>query len=575
MVLLIAFALVAGVGTAFSPCVLPVLPVALTAGASGGRRRPLGVAAGLAVSHTFALVALVYVIAAFGLPDDIARTFAVAVLIVFGVFLIVPVLAARLEALLTRLAPRHPRLREGDGFWSGFGIGTGLGFVYAPCAGPILAGVLTVSASQDFTAGRLSVAIAYGIGSAVGVYAIMLGGRGLLTRLAPQSGRLQRAMGVVMVVVAVLISFGVDTRVQTAIASDLPSFLVNPTERLEDSVREDAAAVRGGGAAEERGKTEAEEGLDLPVIAGAPEFRGNQRWFNTEDGRPLTLRELRGRVVLIDFWTYTCINCIRTFPHLKAWDRRYRDRGLTIVGVHTPEFAFERKASNVARAIRQSGLRYPVAQDNDFATWEAYGNQFWPAKYLIDAKGQVRYTHFGEGEYDTTEKAIRSLLAEAGEERLGPRAKARADSAADAVSTPETYFGSLRSERGRWAEPLVDGRREDAPPGALGDDEFALRGEFTIDGESATSGETAAVALRFGARRVFLVMHGNGRARDVRVLLDGKPIPDSLAGEDVRDGVLRVREQRLYRIVDLPGVERRDLRLELPPGVSAFAFTFG
>ncbi|MEX2194363.1 MAG: cytochrome c biogenesis protein DipZ [Thermoleophilaceae bacterium] len=570
MLLLLAFALVAGIGTAFSPCVLPVLPLALSAGATGGHRRPLGVATGLALSHTFALVLLVYLLAALGLPDDLFRTLAVAVLLGFGLSLVVPAASARVEAFLSRFA-RQPSAPSGEGFWSGFALGTGLGFVYAPCAGPILAGVITVSAAQDFTAGRLAVALSYGIGSAIGVYALMLGGRRLARRLSRRSGRLQQALGAVMVVMAVLLFADVDTRFQTAIASDLPSFLVNPTERIEDAVGDEAAAVRGGRVAESGGIDEAAAGERLPVFGAAPELVPGGRWLNSE---PLSLRELRGKVVLVDFWTYTCINCIRTFPHLKAWDTEYRDDGLVIVGVHTPEFAFEKDAGNVRDAIEQSGLRYPVMQDNDFATWNAYGNRFWPAKYLIDADGQLRFVHFGEGEYEETEKAIRSLLAEAGSRRLGGMTEADGETIAPGVTTPETYLGSARAEG--FETPVFDGTRVYPPLGrALPDDAFALRGEWTIDRESASAGRNAAVVANFAARRVFLVLDGGGSTRDVRVYLDGRPLPDRLAGEDVRGGLARVREQRLYRLVDLPAVGRHELRLELEPGVSGYAFTFG
>lgn len=557
MLLLLAFAFVAGLGTSLSPCVLPVLPVALSAGASGGRRRPLGVATGLALSHTFALVLLVYVLAALGLPDDLFRTAAIVVLLGFGLSLVVPAVSARMEAWLSRFA-RRPEAPSGEGFWSGFALGTGLGFVYAPCAGPILAGVVTVSASQNFTGGRLAVAIAYGIGSAIGVYALMLGGRRLTRRLSARSGRFQQALGAVMVVMAVLLFADVDTRFQTAVASDLPSFLVNPTEGIEDQVRDESEKLRGSRSA-------------LSPGAAAPDFIAGGRWFNSD---PLSLSELRGRVVLVDFWTYTCINCIRTLPYLKAWDERYRSRGLTIVGVHSPEFAFERDPGNVRDAISQNGLRYPVMQDNAFATWNAYGNHFWPAKYLIDARGRVRYTHFGEGSYEETERAIRALLAEAGSERLGPEARARVDTASPGVTTPETYLGSLRARD--WETPISDGRRTYPPLGrAVREDAFALEGEWTIDGESATAGRDAAIVGSVGARRVFLVMDGHGRARDVRVFLDGRPLPDRFAGSDVRGGRARVREQRLYRLVDLPEVGRHELRLEADPGVSGFAFTFG
>ena len=437
MVVLSLFAFIAGAATALSPCVLPVLPVALAAGSTGGRRRPLGVVTGLVVSFTFATVALVYVISALGLPDDLLRNLAIAVLAVAGIALIVPGLAARLEVLLSRLTRRAPGAGKRDGFGSGVVLGASLGLVYAPCAGPILAGVITVSASQDFTAGRLAVALSYGLGTAVVLYALMLGGRRLIAPLARRSGAFGPAIGAVMVTVAILMAAELDLRFQNAIADDLPAALVNPTGELEESevVEDRLADLRGGSgdafaepAAAASGDGEAS---DLPVLGEAPEIVGTQRWFNTPGGRPLCLSSLRGEVVLIDFWTYSCINCLRTLPYLKAWDERYRDDGLRVIGVHSPEFPFERDAANVEDAVRRNDLGYAVAQDNEFATWNAYGNRFWPAKYLIDAEGSVRYTHFGEGAYEETETAIRELLAVAGSDRLGESAaaEARTDSA--------------------------------------------------------------------------------------------------------------------------------------------------
>src|SRR4051795_11396360 len=249
MVLLILFAFVAGIGTALSPCVLPVLPIALSAGATGGKRRPLGVVTGLALSFTFVTVAFVYVIDALGLPDDLLRNVAIVGLIGFGIALAVPPIGDRLEAWLSRIVPQGAARKGGDGFGSGLLVGFGLGAVYTPCAGPILAGVITLSASQSFTAGRLATAFAYGIGSAVALYALMLGGRRLTRRLSQRSGRFQQALGGVMVLVAVLMVANVDTRFQNAIASDLPGFLVNPTGGLEKShdVSKQLAAVHGGG----------------------------------------------------------------------------------------------------------------------------------------------------------------------------------------------------------------------------------------------------------------------------------------------------------------------------------------
>jgi len=582
MALLILFGFVAGAGTALSPCVLPVLPIALSAGATGGRRRPLGIVVGLAVSFTFATVALVYVISALGLPDDLLRKLAIAVLLVFGITLMVPALAARVEAWLSRLASRAGVAdRGGDGFWSGAAVGASLGLVYAPCAGPILAGVITVSASQTFTAGRLAVALSYGIGSAVVLYLLMLGGRRLVAPLARRGNALQMAMGAVMVVVALAMFGDYDVKFQNRIASDLPGFLVNPTEGIEDSASARTALVdvRGesphGVTAAAQAPQQASRGRhsDLPVLGTAPEFAGTQQWFNTPGNRPLTLRSLRGRVVLVDFWTYSCINCLRTLPYLTAWDRTYRKDGLTIVGVHTPEFPFEKDAGNVAEAIERNEIAYPVAQDNDLATWSAYGTQYWPSEYFIDANGEVRYAHFGEGEYDEKEQVIRELLAEAGREVGRGRSGASGIAASSGVTTPETYLGAERAER--FINPaLSPGSHDFGDPPAPPRDNFAYRGHWRIALQSATA-EGGSLQLAFGARRVYLVLGSPGRSRRVRVLLDGRPIPARFAGSDVSGGVADVSAQRLYELVDLPKAGNHLLQLEPEAGVTGYAFTFG
>jgi cytochrome c biogenesis protein CcdA/thiol-disulfide isomerase/thioredoxin len=521
MALLALFALIAGAATAVSPCVLPVLPVVLSAGATGGRRRPLGIVTGLTLSFTFATVALVYVIDALGLPDDLLRTVAIVVLLLFGVTLAVPALAARVEAWLTRLAPNAHRGGENGGFWSGIVVGLSLGLVYAPCAGPILAGVITVSASQSFTAGRLAVAFAYGVGSAVVLYALMLGGRRATRRLSRNAGRFQVATGAVMVLMALAMLADLDTRFQTAVAAHLPSVLVDPASTLERKV----AHVR-----------EPSHGL-------APDFVGNQRWFNTPGDRPLSLKQLRGKVVLVDFWTYTCINCLRTLPYLKALDARYRKDGLVIVGVHTPEFPFERDAGNVKRAIAQNGIRYPVAQDNKYATWNAYQNQYWPAEYFIDAKGRVRFAHFGEGEYRKKEEVVRKLLAEAGHAPGAGMTHAHGQHVTF-DTTPETYLGTSRTPH---------------PPGYL-----TFIGPWHREPDDAEAGPGSRLRLKFRARRVFLVLGSPDRTRSLDVVLDGKPYRHLL-----------IRPQRLYTLVDLPRAGSHELELRPESGIHGYAFTFG
>ena len=585
MVLLVLFAFVAGAGTALSPCVLPVLPALLASAGSGGRRRPLGVITGLTATFTIAIVALASLVDGVGLPGETVRTLAVAVLLGFGVALLVPSLAARVEAPLTRLARFGPRGR-GEGFWSGLLVGAGLGFVYAPCAGPILAAVVSVSATQGASGELVAVALGYAAGSALVLLLVAYGGRRLLDRLraAGRGPVVQRVLGAVMVATAVAVAADLDVRFQTALADDFPEAVVNPTRALErsDAVEERLADLRGRPlfeetltGAERAGATGRRRTAGLPVLGRAPDFTGNDRWFNTPANAPLDLAGLRGRVVLVDFWTYTCINCLRTLPYLRAWDAGYRERGLTIVGVHTPEFTFEREADNVREAIEANRLRYPVAQDNEYATWSAWGNQYWPAKYLIDARGRVRYAHFGEGAYEETEAAIRALLAEAGRDRLGPVAEARAETADPELVTPETYLGHERAE-GFVPGPLRPGYGEYEAPEELPPVSFALSGGWYVGGESASAVRDARIEARVTARKVFFVLSSKGgRPRDVEVLLDGLPVGAGEAGEDVHGGRVTVREERLYRLVSLPRVEDRRLTLRVPAGVTGYAFTFG
>jgi thiol-disulfide isomerase/thioredoxin len=445
--------------------------------------------------------------------------------------------------------------------------------------------VITVSASQSFDAGRLVVALAYGLGSAAVLYVLMLGGRRVATPLSRRGGGFQIAMGVVMVVVALAMLGEYDIKFQNRIAADLPSFLVNPTESLEDTAAARAAIVDlrdesphgvGSLAAEGRVTRQRAGSSGLPVLGTAPEFVDNQRWFNTPGGEPLTMSGLRGHVVLIDFWTYSCVNCLRTLPYLEAWDRRYRRDGLTIVGVHSPEFPFEKDAGNVEEAIERNGIEYPVAQDNDLATWSAWGNQYWPAEYFVDARGRVRYTHFGEGNYGEKEHVIRELLAEAGQPPGRGMSGARGTVPSAGVTTPETYLGAARAERFTNPELSPGSHRFRAPAGTPPLNEFAYRGRWRITLESAAAKAGASLDLHFGARRVFLVLGAPAaESKRMRVYLDGRPIPGSSAGADVHGGVATISAHRLYSLVDLPRVGRHLLTLKPEAGVSAYCLTFG
>ncbi|HEU4977293.1 MAG TPA: cytochrome c biogenesis protein DipZ [Solirubrobacteraceae bacterium] len=569
MALLVLFALLAGAGTAVSPCVLPVLPALLSAGATGGRRRPIGIVLGLAATFTITIVGLAKVIDGVGLGHSATRDIAIGVLALFGVIVAVPALAARVEAPLSRLQRLGPQ-RTGDGFPSGLAVGAALGFVYAPCAGPILAAVISVSAASGRT---VAVGLAYSLGSALVLLALALGGRAVLepVRRAGRGAALQAALGAVMVLTAVAMSFQLDVRFETAIASHLPSAIVDPTHGLESSsaVTSRLLALRSHKpmfTPVETAAAATPAGPRLPKLGAAPDFTGTQRWFNTPGGRPLTLRRLRGRVVLVDFWTYTCINCIRTLPYLKAWDARYRAEGLTIVGVHSPEFDFEKDAGNVQAAIRQNGLRYPVVQDNDLKTWAAWGNQYWPADYLIDATGQVRAAHFGEGDYAQTEAEIRELLRAAGRRELGGDARPRGVVHPTLEATPETYLGLARAERflpGPSQPGTHDypGYRHELPLS-----HFALSGTWRLTDEAATAVSGAGLEAEVGAKDVYLVLSPPSPTRHdaVTVTLDGRPLR-----------TLDIDAQRLYHLVHEPRFGIHRLRLRFSPGVSGYAFTFG
>jgi cytochrome c biogenesis protein CcdA/thiol-disulfide isomerase/thioredoxin len=595
MLVLLGFAVLAGAGTALSPCVLPVLPALLSAGGVGGRRRPLGIVLGLSITFTITIVGLAQVVDGVGLGSDPLRDVAIVVLLFFGAALLLPNVADRIEAPLSRLARFGPRTR-GDGFWSGMLVGGALGFVYTPCASPILAAVISVSAASGKT---VVIALAYALGSAIVLLVLTLGGRRLFDRVR-RAGRgplLQRALGTIMILTAVAIIANLDVNFDQFVAQHIPD--VNLTASLECSETvtshlheisghqakfkpaNGSSACGGSGSQVKAAPANASQATLLADAEGlqklgpAPEFMQTQDWFNTAGMRPLSLGGLRGHVVLIDFWTYTCINCIRTLPYLKAWDASYRRDGLTIVGVETPEFAFERDAANVANSIKQFGLRYPVVQDNDMGTWNAYGNEYWPADYLIDAHGQVRYAAFGEGDYDKTETAIRALLAEKGSQ-VGGRSRPSDVVVPSQQATPETYLGTERGQG--WFQAPRNGTHDYGPPPnrGLALNEFAFSGTWKIAGQPATAVESAGIDVEFQAKNVYLVLSSAaGTPRPVQVLLDGHPISAQDAGADVHAGVVTVRGQRLYRLVSLPKDERHRLALRFAPDVTGFAFTFG
>ncbi len=549
MLLLLGVAFIAGVITSLSPCVLPVLPLILAGSASStDRRRPYAITAGLILSFTIFTLAGGALLSALGLPEDLLRDLAIAAMLVLAASLLSRRVALLLERPLLFLTRRRPSTDA-----NGLVLGLSLGLVFVPCAGPVLAAITVLAASGEVGLRIVFVTGAYALGAAIPMLAIAVGGQRLtsgVSFLRTHAATTRTAAGIVLGVGALTIAFGLDQRVTTA----LPAYGTTFQERLEENaaVKKELHHLTGVGDA-------LTAGTHVSDAPRGPEFMGLKDWQNTLDGKPLSLAALRGKVVIVDFWTYSCINCLRTLPHLKAWDAAYRRAGLTIVGVHAPEFAFERAPSNVRSAVKRLGIRYPVALDNDFATWRAYSNDYWPAKYVIDKSGRVRYTHFGEGAYGETESWIRRLLGE----KVKTRRTAVADETPSEVTTPESYLGYARLDRYGGGPVIFD---QEAvyrfPGGGLGYDELAYSGRWTLTPEHARAGDDARLRLRFQANDIFLVLAGEGR---VRVLVDGRPVK-TLAVSGL---------PRLYTLARFPKLTSGLLELGFSPGIEGYAFTFG
>ncbi len=607
VLLLLAFALIAGAGTAITPCVLPVVPALLSASGVGGRRRPLGIVLGLGITFTLAIVVLSQFLSAVGLKGSVARDVAIVVLIVFGIVLFFPGLAERIQAPLSRLARFGPKTR-GDGFVSGLFVGAALGFVCAPCAGPILGAVLSVSNSAGGATLRSTlVAIAYAVGLCLVMLLYGFGGRWVLDRIkrVARGYVVERALGVILLATGVALAFNLDTRLTSYISrheNSLPAILVDPTRSLENShsVQSKLASLRPSSKYVTAAKTATAPAADQTIpawvklkgvttpalknLGRAPNFTDTQDWFNTPDDRSLSISALKGKVVIVDFWTYTCINCIRTLPFIEGLYKTYHSYGLEIVGVETPEFTFEQNAANVGQAIKTDGLTYPVVQDNHYGTWNAYGNEYWPADYLIDASGEVRHTQFGEGDYEQEEAAVRTLLYEAGDRSLPAPTTAKAVIPSAAIGSPETYLNPARDEG--FAQSIRSGTHSySASTKHIELNEWALNGSWTAEqpsdsnseGSITPAGPGASITGGVQAKDVYLVMTSNGgKPLRGRVLLDGKPIPASEAGTAVgKGGYFTVTTQTLYNLVKLPRDGLFQITVELPRGIHAYDFTFG
>lgn len=567
----------AGVLTIVSPCILPVLPFVFARAGRPFLRNGFPLLVGMAV--TFAGVAT---LAALGggwavRANEVGRWIALAVMAVLGLSLLFPALGDRLMrpfvaagSWLTDRAERHSG-DQGE-VRASLLLGVATGLLWAPCAGPILGVILTGAALQGAGVGTTVLLLAYAAGAATSLgLALLVGGR-VFKAMKGALGVgewVRRGLGVLVLIGVVIIGLGADTGLLTRISAA-------STSRIEQAL----LSGIGRGMPTNKAPTDL---ANLPVEGMMPPLTGATTWINTP---PLTTEQLRGKVVVVDFWTYSCINCIRSIPYVRAWAEKYKDQGLVVIGVHTPEFAFEKSEANVRQNIQRLGITYPVAMDNEFAIWRAFKNQYWPAHYFIDAKGQIRHHHFGEGDYDGSERVIQQLLKEAGAADVArdvvdvqaQGAEAAADMAQ--VESPETYVGYARAENFRSPGGLANDVIKDYVAAPLQLNGWTLSGRWRVTREHADL-QTAGgrVAFRFKARDLHLVMGPSktGEQPRFRVLIDGAA-PGPNAGSDIdAQGMGRIDGERLYQLVRQTGaVRERTFEIEfLDPGVQVFAFTFG
>ena len=572
LVLILAY--LGGVLTILSPCILPVLPFVFARSDKPFMRNGLPMLLGMAI--TFAAVAT---LAAVGggwavHANQYGRYVAMVVLAFLGLTLLSTHLAEWISrpfvALGNRLSNRAAG--EGDSIWGAAGLGVATGLLWAPCAGPILGLLLTGAALNGASAQTTLLLLTYAAGAATSLgLALLIGGKvfGLMKRSLGAGEWVRRALGVLVLCGVAAIALGLDTglltRVSLASTSGIEQKLIN--------------AVRPAPAPSPVLKA----GDPLPVEGEFPSLAGATGWLNS---KPLTVESLRGKVVLVDFWTYSCINCIRTLPYVRGWYDKYRDHGLVIIGVHAPEFAFEKNPDNVAKAVKDLGVDYPVALDNDYAIWKGFNNEYWPAHYFIDAQGRIRSHHFGEGNYHESEDVIRQLLTAAGQKNLpggyvnDDHHGVEAASSNDPTRSPETYVGYARAQNFAGGKVAHDDAWDYHAPKAYGTNQWSLDGRWTVHDEYAGLDRAGgSITYRFRGRDLHLVLGpgGDGKPVRFRVTIDGKP-PGADHGMDTdATGNGTVDSQRLYQLVrQANGTGERLFEITfLDPGVRAYAFTFG
>ena len=573
MYLLLAYTFLAGILTVLSPCIWPILPI-LFFNSKGKRVKAFALTTGIVLSFTFLTLLITYVIRFLPFGTATIRILSASLLFIIGFSLVVPAISLKLETFLSRLLSGNvaQSTASKESFWSSFITGLSLGGLWAPCAGPILATITALTAAQDTSKEVMLLIGFYVLGMSLALFLIALLGGKVFSRLSLISRNLsviQSMFGLFMMVLSWLMLTGYDTVLQSKILNTVPA-ISNSITNLEsnDIVYKELERIQYG--------NNPDVTTNMPNQKVAPEIIGIDNWINTD--KPLTLKDLRGKVVLVDFWTYTCINCVRTFPYVTGWYEKYKDDGFVVLGVHTPEFEFEKETSNVLSAVERFGITYPVAQDNDYKTWRNYKNRYWPAHYLIDANGVIRYTHFGEGNYEETEKMIQELLLEKGTE-VDKETLNLNDATPAFGQTPETYLGLNRLERFASNERPRSGTYKYSFPKSLPKDAFAYSGSWRFFGENSMTIRDSKLLLNFTAKDVFLVitpLESSPNPQKIEIYLDGKPIPVQHSGADVMNSVVTLDESRLYSLVKLDSVDSHSLLINfLSPGIKLFAFTFG
>ncbi|MFZ1081148.1 MAG: cytochrome c biogenesis protein DipZ [Candidatus Kryptoniota bacterium] len=580
MFILLGFAFLAGLVTILAPCIWPILPIVLSSSvASKGHQRPLGVTLGVMLSFAFFTLSISYLVKIFHFDPDSLRLVAIVIIAILGLTMVIPSLSRIMEGFISRLSSLFgQRSKQGSGLTAGFITGLSLGIVWSPCAGPILAAIATLAATGKVTFTVVLVTLAYVIGVGIPLFIFAYGGQQVITKtrfLSRYTGRIQQGFGVIMLLTAVAIYTNYDRLIETKLLNAFPQFsaTLNGFEN-NANVTKQLDILKGRGTANLVPVSQVTSYFNENTPA--PDFVGITKWLNTDS--PLSMSALRGKVVLVDFWTYTCINCIRTLPHLTSWYDKYKDKGFVAIGVHTPEFQFEHNTDNVLDAIKMYNIHYPVAQDNDYATWNNFNNEYWPAEYLIDANGNIRRTHFGEGEYDEMEMAIRELLKENGQTLAGT-VDNLPDQTPDGELSPESYVGAERMQYYYKGGSIGTGERTFTLENDLRLNSFSFGGDWNIKREEAIAEKNAILNYKFIAGKVFLVLRPGsaGTTQKVRVLLDWKLVDASNAGADVKNGEIMVNSDRLYNLINLRGkTGSHVLQLEFEtPGTEAFAFTFG